>query len=88
MEFGSESCPHCGKPIIKGAMRCMGCGKILKTAAEQQRSIDRYKETQETSFFAKLFKFFFFAVVILVLAVAYKLFGNEIRHFISAFVKK
>ena len=47
MQTGMGACPHCGKQIMQGAMRCPGCGKILKTADEQQASIDRFKDKNE-----------------------------------------
>jgi len=83
-----EACPYCGRKIIKGAMKCMGCGKILKTAAEQQRSIERYKDSQKSSFFAKILKYIFFLLFFLVLGVVYKFYGVEIIHFVSDLIKK
>ncbi|MEE9615069.1 MAG: hypothetical protein V3W31_09025 [Thermodesulfobacteriota bacterium] len=49
MSTGMESCPFCGNTIMKGAMRCPGCGKILKTAEEQEASYRRLKESQKKS---------------------------------------
>jgi len=40
-----DSCPHCGKTVIRGAMRCLGCGKILKTAEEQAVSIEKLRKS-------------------------------------------
>lgn len=34
-----ENCPHCGQKILKGAMKCTGCGKILITPEEQLDTI-------------------------------------------------
>jgi uncharacterized membrane protein YvbJ len=34
-----SACPYCGKSVMKGAMRCVSCGKLLKTPDEQAESI-------------------------------------------------
>ena len=88
MSTGFEACPYCGKKIIKGAMKCMGCGKLLKTAEEQQRSIDRYKESQASSFAGKLFKFVLFVVVVAGAGVVYRFYGGQIIRFVSSLLKR
>ena len=84
-----DECPHCGNQIIKGAMKCMACGKILKTANEQQASIDRYRKSQEgDGFFGKIVRF---AIFILFLAAAWYVYSNyqvEILSFIKGLLKK
>jgi uncharacterized membrane protein YvbJ len=42
-----ENCPHCGQKILKGAMRCTGCGKILKTQEEQVGAIRNYTASKK-----------------------------------------
>ena len=88
MMSGSEICPYCGRNIIKGAMKCMGCGKILKTPEEQMRSYEKQKASQETSIFTKVIKFVLLVLLILAAGVVYKLYGDQIRQFISVFLKR
>jgi len=40
-----DSCPYCGQKVLMGAMRCLKCGKILKTPEEQMSSIQQFKES-------------------------------------------
>jgi uncharacterized membrane protein YvbJ len=75
MAISYDSCPHCGKTVIKGAMRCLGCGKILKTAEEQAASIERLKQSKKKMQFMGIVKFVLFIIVILVL---YYVFSEEI----------
>ena len=68
MATGMDTCHHCGNPIMQGAMRCPGCGKILKTAEEQMASVDRYREPQKSSFFGSFIKLI---ILIAIIATAY-----------------
>lgn len=78
-----ETCPYCGRKIIKGAMRCLGCGRILKTADEQQESIRRFKESQKSFAFGKLLKFIFFILFLLALGVVWQFYSDRIVAFIK-----
>ncbi len=42
-----DICPHCGGKILKGAMKCTGCGLILKTREEQIASIRNYRKSKK-----------------------------------------
>lgn len=75
-----EKCPFCGKPIMAGAMRCPACGKILKTPEEQQESIDRHMESQESGGGGFL-KFIVIAVIAAV--VAYVFFPDQTQELID-----
>jgi uncharacterized membrane protein YvbJ len=75
MAISYDSCPHCGQTVIKGAMRCLGCGKILKTAEEQAASIERLKKSKKKMQFMSIVKFVLFIIVIIVL---YYVFSEEI----------
>ncbi|MDH3973010.1 MAG: hypothetical protein OEV42_01905 [Deltaproteobacteria bacterium] len=86
MNNNFEACPYCGKKIMKGAMRCMACGKILKTADEQQLSIERYKKSQESSFINTIVKFIFFLLFIAALGILYRFYGDQILDFIRPYL--
>lgn len=88
MSNNFEACPFCGKQIMKGAMRCMNCGKILKTAAEQQASIDKYKQSQQSSFFSTFIKLLTFIVIAIAIVIIYNKFGDKILAFIKPFLGK
>ena len=42
-----ENCPYCCKTVIKGAMRCVACGKILQTPEEQIARIEKLQSKQK-----------------------------------------
>ena len=83
-----ETCPHCGKQVMKGAMRCIGCGKILKTAEQQQASIERHKESKEKSFFGKFLKFLFFILFLIAASIIYRNYSDQIMTLINSLLKK
>lgn len=77
-----DRCPHCGQTVIKGAMRCLSCGKILKTAEEQAASIERLKKSKKKLPLKSILKFVFFIIVILVL---YYVFSEEIAELLDRY---
>ena len=84
-----DECPYCGRQVIKGAMKCMGCGKILKTAEEQQASIQRYTESQQGGgFFGKIVKIVIFMLVLAAAWYAYSNYRVEILSFINGLLKR
>ena len=85
MTIQMEACPHCGREIMKHAMRCPGCGKVLKTAKEQDASYRRLKESQKSSGLGKIIKFI--VIVGVIAAVAYN-FQDEILELVEGFLKK
>jgi len=82
MAIRYDNCPHCGQTIIKGAMRCLSCGKILKTAEEQAASIERLKKSKKQMPLKGILKFIFFIISIIVL---YFIFSDEISEFITCY---
>jgi DNA-directed RNA polymerase subunit RPC12/RpoP len=62
LEF--ENCPYCSQKILKGALKCPGCSRILQTPEEREALIQKYKISQKKSGFVKILKF-----VILLLAI-------------------
>ena len=43
----SDICSYCGQIILKGAFRCIKCGKLLKTAHERVDSLQKFKEPEK-----------------------------------------
>ncbi|RJR20930.1 MAG: hypothetical protein C4581_02735 [Nitrospiraceae bacterium] len=41
MDNKFDNCPYCGRTVIKGAMRCVACGRILQTPEEQLKMIEK-----------------------------------------------
>jgi DNA-directed RNA polymerase subunit RPC12/RpoP len=69
------TCPHCGQQALKGAMRCLKCGRILKTPEEQLASIEKLKESKKEFNYSALFKWF---ILLLAMGVLYYFFSNRI----------
>lgn len=63
------NCPHCGQEIMKGAMRCPSCSKILKTAEEQLASVERASQKEDQSIVGPIIKW---TVIIVIIAAAYR----------------
>jgi uncharacterized membrane protein YvbJ len=78
-------CPFCGQKLMKGAMKCVGCGKMLKTADEQQASIQKLKESPRGFDFTKALKFIIFLVG---LALIYHFFSDQITEIFNNLLKK
>lgn len=49
MAIGIEKCPFCGGNILKGALKCTSCGKLLTTAEEQQEAITKHLDSNKKS---------------------------------------
>ena len=80
-----SECPRCGQILMKGAMKCVGCGKILKTAEEQHASIQKFKEAPKGFDFAKVLKFIIFLTG---LALIYHFFSDQIGEIFNGLLKK
>jgi len=79
-----EACPYCGRNILKGAMRCPGCGKLLKTAEEQRASIRQFEKAQKKFNYMGLVKL----VVFLIFAgVVYNYYYDEIVAFVRSLLE-
>jgi DNA-directed RNA polymerase subunit RPC12/RpoP len=74
------TCAYCGSNILKGAMRCVSCGKILKTPEEQSNAIRQMVKDQNRFRFRKLFKLIVFFIVS---GAVYYYYADGIREFIS-----
>jgi hypothetical protein len=83
LEF--ENCPYCGQKVLKGALKCLGCNKILQTPEEREALIEKYKKPQKKSGLVKLLKF-----IILLLAIGgiVYFFLDDILKIVNAVLKK
>jgi hypothetical protein len=68
-----------------GAMRCVGCGKILKTPEEQAASIQKLKESKKSF---NIGRFIRFIILILVIATIYYFFSEDIIELINNILDK
>ena len=79
MSLDFDTCPHCSQTILKGAMKCTGCGKTLKSPEEQLASIKKLKESKKGFNTGKLIKFIIF---LLATGIIYHYYSEEIIEFI------
>lgn len=78
-------CHHCGKRLMAGAMRCVSCGKILKTPEEQIESVEMVKGKKKTFNLWPVVKVVLFIIVI---AFVYNRFSDQISAFLHRVVGK
>ncbi|MDT8316519.1 MAG: hypothetical protein RQ824_00820 [bacterium] len=88
MPISYDECPYCGRQVIKGAMKCLGCGKVLKTAEEQQVSIQRYAESQHASSFGRVAKVVIFILLVAAIWYAYNNYQADISSLIKDLLKR
>lgn len=77
--YGFEACPACGRKVLKGAMRCAGCGKALITPEQQLERIQRLKKPRQRVTLGRLLGLVLFLAVA---GAAYYLFANRIAGFV------
>ena len=77
-----DVCSHCGGTILKGAMRCVSCGKILRTPEEQSVAIREMTKRRKGLTLKKLMKMAF----VLIAAGAAYYYSDTIRELITALV--
>jgi uncharacterized membrane protein YvbJ len=85
MSLNYDTCPYCGQKVLKGAMRCIGCKKILKTPEEQAESIEKLKASQKKFKISGYIKFIIFLIA---LGIIYNYFSEEILDFIMPLLEK
>ncbi len=85
MSLDFDTCPHCGQRVLKGALRCKSCGKILKSPEEQLASIKKLKESKKGFNTGKLLKFIIF---LLAIGIIYYFFSDQIVELISNILGK
>ena len=80
-----DNCSYCGQRILRGAMRCMKCGRILKTPEEQIASIQKLRESKKSFNTDKLIKFI---ILLFAIGLVYYFFSEQIIEFLhKAFSK-
>jgi len=80
-----DNCAYCGKKILKGAMKCPGCGKILKTPEEQLTSIRKLRESKKKFNIVGLIESI---AVIAALGVLFSYFSEPVISFIRRILNK
>jgi hypothetical protein len=84
MTLDYDTCPYCGQKVLKGALRCVGCRKILKTPEEQAESLERLKSLKKKFNLSGLIKFILFLIS---LGLIYHFFSEQILEFIAPFLE-
>ena len=83
MASGIDKCPYCGGNILKGAMKCPSCGKLLTTAEQQQQNIIKHKEASSKFDL----KGFFFKVLVAIGVIAYVAkYFDSVKEFLKDFI--
>ncbi len=47
MDNQIDECPYCQRPVVKGAMRCVACGKILQTTEERIDTLEKLQSKKK-----------------------------------------
>lgn len=79
MENRLTSCPYCSNTVMKGAMRCVACGKILQTPEKQIAALEKLQSSQKFT----MYRLRNYAVIIIVLGVLYYSFSERIFEIIQ-----
>ncbi len=80
-----ETCPYCGNNVLKGAMRCVACQRILQTPEQQSAVIEKLEQSRKRFNTAKLIKFIIFLIAG---GYIYKNYSVEIQEFINQLISK
>ncbi|UCH80504.1 MAG: hypothetical protein JSW20_12315 [Nitrospiraceae bacterium] len=79
MSNNFNNCPYCGKKVMKGAMRCVACGKIQQTPEEQAAAIEKLQSRRKFNFK----KFLNRTVAIMIIGVLYYYFSDRLIEIIK-----
>lgn len=80
-----DLCMYCGGTILRGALRCVSCGKILKTPEEQSAAVREIMKNRTALRIRKIMK----TVSFLILSgAAYYFFSDAVNEFLSALLGK
>jgi len=74
-----DICPYCGQQVLKGALRCGRCNKILQTTQEREVLIQKFKESKKSFDIKKLIKFI---ILLIAFGIIYVFFSDHIFTFI------
>jgi hypothetical protein len=70
--------------VLKGALRCGRCNKILQTAQEREVLIQKFKESKKSFDIKKLIKFIF---LLIAFGIIYFFFSEDIFTFIHEMLR-
>ncbi len=79
MEAGLDTCPHCGQKVLKGAMKCVGCSRTLKSPEEQLAAIQEFKKSKKSF---DLRGFLRLVIMLVSISIIYYFFSDRIISFI------
>ncbi len=68
------NCPYCSKTVIKGAMRCVACGKTLQTPEEQIDTIEKLQSKKKFN----MKRFLNYTGMIIILGILYYYFSERL----------
>ena len=74
-----DNCPYCQQTVMKGAMRCVACGKILQTSEDRIATIDKLLSKPKFN----VRKFLKRTVMIIILGVLYYYFSERLIEIIK-----
>ncbi len=74
-----DECPYCHRPVIKGAMRCVACGKILQTTEERIDTLEKLQSKQKFN----MKRFLKWTVMIIISGVLYYYYSERIIEIIK-----
>jgi len=79
-----DICPYCGQQVLKGALRCGRCNKILQTPQEREVLIQKFKESKKSFDIGKLLKFI---ILLIAFGIIYFFFADYIFKFIHEILR-
>lgn len=79
MSYQIENCPYCHQKVIKGAMRCVACGKILQTPEERIHTIEKLQSKQKFN----MNRFLKYAVMIIISGILYYYYSERLIEIIK-----
>ena len=85
LDLNFATCPSCGNNVLKGAMRCVACQRILQTPEEQTAVIEKLEQSRKRFNTAKLIKFIIFLIAG---GYIYKNYSVEIQEFINQLISR
>jgi len=74
-----DNCPYCNRTVMKGAMRCVACGKILQTSEERIATIEKLQSKPKFN----MKRFLKPIVIIIILGVLYYYYSERLIEIIE-----
>lgn len=79
MSYQIENCPYCHQKVIKGAMRCVACGKILQTPEERIDTIEKLQSKKKFN----MNRFLQYALMIIISGILYYYYSERLVEIIK-----